>query len=793
MYKSHHPMLSLVGAIALSISLLILVLAALDTHSPPPVQAAPRATTWYVDGAGDDGNDCQTPGTACKTVNAALGKASDGDTVLIASGVYTENLVISKDLSIIGAGMETTILDGNRAGRTVSNQGQTSLQNLTVRNGLETSIYGGGIHNTGDLTLENTLIISNSSSTGAGVHNRGVLRLKNSAVLSNTATGSGGGIHNHSSSVMTITNSLIARNTANSGAGLENDRGIMVIEATTIQENYSRSTAGGIFVYGGQTTITATTIHHNTTDGSGGGIVNAAGIFTITNSTISQNNAVSYGGVYIWEAAQTVILNSSIAYNHKSSLYGAGGVMNASPAVLHWKNSLVANNDGYQCLGSLAVGWISEGHNLSSDHSCEFTQTSDLQSVNPLLAPLGDYGGATLTHAPLPGSPAIDAGDNTRCPAVDQRGVPRPVDGNNDGTATCDIGSYEARNQITISDIAIGEGDSGFTQAAITVTLTPTSAQAVTVAYATAPGTAVPGVDFNAGSDAITFAPGQQTQFITVTVIGDTDDEGDETFFVNLSAAQGADLIDSQALCSIVDDDGLSSLTINDQTVSEGDTGSFNAVFEVTLSPASDQTVTVDYTTTAGTALPGSDYLATSGTLTFMPGETAKPIPVTIYGDIIDEGESEAFMVDLSGATNANLDDGQGLGLITDNDLAKVAMQGLAEVREGNTGTTTAPFTITLTTPTAFTVTVDYLTLDGYESAEAGSDYAAMSGTLTFTPGVTLLNVHATIYGDTDREPDEIFNLRLNNSSPINIQTSTAIARILNDDFYIYLPLVLSQ
>lgn len=793
MHRTHRPMLSLVGAIALSLSLLMLILAALDTHSPPPVEAAPRATTWYVDGAGDDGNDCQTPGTACQTVAAAIGKASDGDTVLIAAGVYTENLVISKDLSIIGAGRDTTILDGNRAGKTLSNQGETLLQDLTVRNGLEASIYGGGIFNTGNLTLENTLIFSNSSSTGAGINNRGVLRLQNSTVLSNTATGSGGGVYNYTSSVMTITNSLIARNTANSGGGLYVREANLTLDETTFQENYSTSTAGGIFLLGGRVLMTATTIHHNTTDGSGGGIVNNQAILTITNSTISHNNAVSYGGLFTQDVAQTTILNSTIAHNHKSNPYGAGGISNASTAVLRWKNSLVANNDGYQCLGSLAAGWISEGHNLSSDWSCEFTQTSDLQGVDPLLAPLGDYGGATLTHALLPGSPAIDAGDNTRCPAADQRGVPRPVDGDNDGTATCDIGSYEARNQITVSDIAINEGDSGLTQAAITVTLTPTSAQAITVAYVTAEGTAVAGDDFNAGSGAITFAPGQQSQFITVTVIGDTDDEGDETFFVNLSAAQGADLIDAQALCTIVDDDGLSSLTIGDQTVNEGDTGSISAVFEVTLSPASDQTVTVDYTTTAGTALPGSDYLATSGTLTFNPGETSKPIPVTITGDIIDEGESEAFTVDLSNATNANLIDGQGLGVISDNDLAKVSIQGLAEVPEGNTGTSTVPFTVTLTTPTAFTVTVDYTTLNGFESAEAGSDYATLSGTLTFAPGVTLFNVDVTVYGDTDVEPDEFFNLRLSNPDPINLQISTGIARILNDDFHIYLPLVLSD
>jgi len=794
MRKSYHPILSLVGAIVLSIGVLVLGRVMLDANnSPHPVQAASGTAIWYVDGAGDDANDCQTPDTACQTIAATIDKASNGDTILAAAGVYTENLFISKDVSIIGAGRESTILDGNRAEKVLSSHGHVLLQNLTIRNGLQASIFGGGIYNTGVLTLENTLIISNSSSTGAGLNNRGVLRLQNSAVLSNTANGSGGGIYNFSTGVMTITNSLIAGNTANSAGGLENYFGTIYFERVMIQENDSNLQAGGIQAIGGHIFMTATTVHHNTTAGNGGGIVSAQAIFTITNSTISENSAVSSGGLYIWDAAHTTILNSTIAYNHKSNPGGAGGIQNASPAALHWKNSIVAHNDGSQCLGSTGNAWISEGHNLSSDHSCNFTQTGDLQGTDPLLAGLGDYGGATLTHALLPGSPAMDGGDNSRCPAIDQRGILRPVDGDNDGTATCDIGSYEARSQITISDLAIAEGDSGLTQAAITVTVAPTSTQAITVDYATAEGTAVSGADFNAGSGSLTFAPGQHTQYITVTIIGDIDDEGDETFFVNLSAAQGADLIDNQALCTIVDDDGLSSLTISDRTVNEGNSGSTRAVFEVTLSPASDQTVTVDYATTPGTALPGSDYLVTGGILSFVPGETSQSITVTVYGDIVDEGESETFTVDLSGATYANLVDGQGLGVISDDDLAKVSMRGQAQVREGDTGTVTAPFTVTLTRSAAFTVTVDYTTLDGYESAEAGSDYEAISGTLVFSPGVSMLHVYATVYGDTDLEPEEIFYLRLSNPDPINLEVSTAIVRILNDDFHVFLPLILSD
>lgn len=792
MQKIGSAILSLVGAIVLGVGLVIIVTLKLDGSIAQAAQAAPLGTTWYVDGAGSDGNDCLSALNACQTVGAAVSKAADSDTIIVATGVYTENLNISKDLTIIGADRDSTILNGNQAGRVLANTGQLTLQNLTIRNGLTTDIFGGGIYNIATLTLSNTRVVSNSSNLGGGINNRGVLLLQNSTVVSNTSAGSAGGIYNYSSGVMTIASSLVTDNEGNSGGGLYNYFGSVTIADSTIRDNNATQPGvggGGIYAIGGTTILSATTVHNNETAAGGGGIVINQAVFTITNSTISDNSAVSYGGIYIQGASQTTILNSTLAYNQKTSTGGAGGIAGSSTSTLHWKNSIVANNDGNQCL--VSGTWVSDGHNLSSDSRCNFTQTGDLQNADPLLAPLTDYGGPTPTHALLPGSLAIDGGDNTGCPSTDQRGISRPVDGDNDGAADCDIGSYEARNQITISDTTVAEGDSGLTNAVITVTLAPTSTQPITVDYATSDGTAVSGDDFNAASGTVTFAPGQDTQFITVTINGDTDDESDETFTVDLSNAQDADLVDGQATVTIVDDDGLSSLTITDSTVDEGNTGTVDAVFEVTLSPVSDQTVTVNYTTVDGTATSDSDYTAISGTLTFDPGETSKFITVTVNGDRIDEGNSETFTVDLSNETNANLADGQGLGTILDDDVATVAMAAVPQIVEGDVSTTTVVFTVTLSTPTAFTVTVDYATQDGYNGAEAGSDYEAVSGTLTFAPGETVRLISVNVFGDTTDEPDETFLVRLSNADPISIQVNTAIATILNDDFRVYLPLVI--
>lgn len=755
------------------------------------VRAAPVESTWYVETTGNDENDCLSELTACRTLGGAISKASGDDTIRMGTGIFTGTYSIYKNLTIVGAGRESTILDGNREGRVWSSTQDLTLEDLTIRNGLTSDIFGGGIYNYGMLTLSNTLIISNSSGLGGGINNRGSVLLINSTVTGNHADGEGGGIYNYSSAVLTVTNSLIAGNDGNNGGGISNYFGGVVLLDSTIGDNSSISSAGGIYSIGGTAVLSATTVHSNETDGTGGGIYISQAVFTITNTTISSNSSVTAGGIYVQGDSKLTILNSTIANNQKVSAGGAGGISNSPTGIIDLKNSILANNDGYQCAGS--GGWNSYGHNLSSDTRCQFFETGDLVGTDPLLAPLADYGGSTWTHALMPGGPAIDAGDNNGCPAADQRGVSRPVDGDNSGAAVCDMGSYEARNQITIDDVSISEGDVGPTYAVFTVTLAPTSTQAISVDYTTAGGTAVSNGDFDAAGGKITFEPYQATRFITVTVNGDTDDESDEMFFVNITNPQVADLVDGQAVGTIIDDDGLPALTISDRTVDEGNSGAVNAVFQVSLSPVSAVEVTVEYTTTNGTAFAGSDYAAISGMLAFATGEATKYITVTVYGDRIDEGESEFFTVDLGNVVNANLSDGKGVGVITDDDLAKLSIGGGPVVKEGDVGVTPAVFTVTLSTPTSFTVTVDYATRDGYQSAVAGSDYEAISGTLTFEPGEKMQNILVNVIGDTVNEPDEDFDITLSNPNPVNFEANNSSAIIINDDFDVYLPLVMRQ
>ncbi len=220
---------------------------------------------------------------------------------------------------------------------------------------------------------------------------------------------------------------------------------------------------------------------------------------------------------------------------------------------------------------------------------------------------------------------------------------------------------------VSINDITVAEGDSGISNATFTLTLSSASNQAVTVDYSTADGTATAGSDYVASAGQITFAPNQTAQTLSITINGDTVSEPLETFFVNLTGAANALIADSQGTCTIVNDDATPSLSISDATILEGNSGNVNARFTVTLLPASNDTVTVNFTTADGTAASGSDYGSQSGTLIFQPNDTSKTIFVPVNGDTIVEPD-ENFFVDLSGEMNAILKDDQGEGVIINDD-----------------------------------------------------------------------------------------------------------------------------
>ena len=221
---------------------------------------------------------------------------------------------------------------------------------------------------------------------------------------------------------------------------------------------------------------------------------------------------------------------------------------------------------------------------------------------------------------------------------------------------------------LRINDASRAEGHAGTTALIFTVTLSPASTRPVTVKYATASGTATAGSDYTAiPVTLLTFAPGQTSKLVTVNGRGDTTVEPNETFAVNLSAASGATIFDSQGVGTILNDDGPL-LRINDASRAEGHAGTTALIFTVTLSPASTRPVTVKYATANGSATAaGNDYTATGGTLTFAPGQTRQTVTVNGRGDTTVE-PNETFYVNLSAASGATLFKGQGVGTILNDD-----------------------------------------------------------------------------------------------------------------------------
>ena len=390
-------------------------------------------------------NGC-LPGSGADTITLPA-----GSTQLLTSGPYyssgpTGLPVISSAIVIDGNG--STIARDPQALPfrilVVDSAGDLVLQEATVTGGISSSMSGssgGGIFNRGTTTLTNSTVSGNSASfdlfgagSGGGVSNYGTLTLSSSTVSGNSAVGSGGGIVNFSSGTLTLTNSTVSDNSADgSGGGVINYGDVTVTLANSTVSGNSAGSDGGGLRNSGTLILANSTVSGNSADSDGGGLRNS-GTLTFTDSTVSGNSASgSGGGVFTYD---TLTLDQSLVSGNSASSQGPE-VYNSSgeggPGILITNGFNVFGHDGIAGVDGIASG---------------APGATDLVPAVPLSAildpALADNGGPTRTHALVVGSPAIDAIPVASCATIgDQRGVPRPQDGDDDTLADCDIGAFE--------------------------------------------------------------------------------------------------------------------------------------------------------------------------------------------------------------------------------------------------------------------------------------------------------------------------------------------------------------
>jgi len=365
-------------------------------------------------------------------------------------------LIIEKNLTIDGSDLAVPItISGNNAVGVfvIGPFGEATFDSLKIINGDRE--IGGGIYNLGQLTVVNSVLSGNMGDDGGGIFNQGELTVTNSTISGNAAFG-GGGIFNFgelwiidstlsgnqaffkgggvfNNGTLVVDQSTFSANNAMLGGGIRNDDGVqsnITVNDSTFFEN-TAAHGGAIDNWGdGPNLINTSSFIENTATASGGAIRIWSSL-TVENSTLSGNSSESIGGGFNIQDFGVLTLQH-VTLNENKAVSG-GGIYVGSGTTLKYIHTIIAHSTNGDCIDNGTI-YGESTHNLVKDGSCFVASNLD---GDPMLGPLANNGGLTLTHALLADSPAIDAAHGDYCLATDQRGAPRPRG------AACDIGAFE--------------------------------------------------------------------------------------------------------------------------------------------------------------------------------------------------------------------------------------------------------------------------------------------------------------------------------------------------------------
>jgi hypothetical protein len=221
-------------------------------------------------------------------------------------------------------------------------------------------------------------------------------------------------------------------------------------------------------------------------------------------------------------------------------------------------------------------------------------------------------------------------------------------------------------------------------------------------------------------------------------------------------------------------------LSVSDVSVTEGDAGVANATFNINLSGPADRPVSVSfYSAASSDALKDVDFQTTQGRVTFAPGTTSQTINVPIVGDTIDEFD-EQFSVLLAHPLNAKISQARSQGTILDNDPQPTVSITDVTLNEGDSGATSAQFTVSLSAPSAKPISISISTAEN--SANAGTDFQPVTSTADLIPGQTSQTFGVPVIGDTIFEANETFFVNLTNPVNVTVADAQGVGTILNDD-----------